>query len=116
MIRMVASIFALILLAPGYAHAAKVGAPYSCPRPADQYGARYQIMTGVYQSRQKTPGGGTVVTITVDRASPMSVPVTGAVFDATGKVTAGTRVTLVGYVGASASGAQPPFSCIELAP
>jgi hypothetical protein len=73
-------------------------------------------MTGVYQSRQKASGGGTVVTIVVDRSSPMSVPVTGDVFDAAGKLTAGTRVTLVGYVGASISGAQPPFSCIELAP
>ena len=115
MCRTAALSFAIVLLASQCLYAA-AGAPGSCPRPADQYGPRYQIMTGVYQSRQKTPGGGTVVTIMVDRASPMSVPVTGGVFDAAGKLTVGTRVTLVGYVGASTSGAQPPFSCIELAP
>src|SRR5664279_1798765 len=114
MCRTAALSFAMVLLASQCLYAAS-GAPGSCPRPADQYGPRYQIMIGVYQSRQKTRGG-TVVTIMVDRAWPMSVPGTGGVFDAAGKLTVGTRVTLVCYVGASTSGAQPPFSCIELAP
>jgi hypothetical protein len=123
MIRTVAVSFALILLAPGCSHAAEVGAPGSCPRPADQYGPRYQTMTGAYQSRGETPGGGKYVTIILDGSlkppfpvSEMSVPVSGGVFSAAGKVRPGTRVTLVGYVGHSMSGAMPPFSCIELAP
>ncbi len=115
MCRTAALSFAMVLLASQCLYAA-VGAPGSCPRPADQYGPRYQIMTGAYHSRRRTSGGGKFVTIVVDRASPISVPVTGDVFDAAGKLPAGTRVTLVGYVGASTSGAQPPYSCIELAP
>jgi hypothetical protein len=116
MCRTAALSFAMVLLASQCLYAAEVGAPGSCPRPADQYGPRYQIMTGVYQSRQKAPGGGTVVTIMVDRASPMSVPVTSDVFSVAGIVRPGTRVTLVGYVSDSMSGAMPPYSCIELAP
>jgi hypothetical protein len=112
---MAALSFAMVLLASQCLYAA-AGAPGSCPWPADQYGPRYQIMTGVYQSRQKTPGGGTVVTIMVERAAPVSVPVTGGVFSVAGNVRPGTRVTLVGYVRDSRSGAMPPYSCIELAP
>lgn len=111
---MAALSFAMILLASQCLYAA-AGAPGSCPRPADQYGPRYQIMTGLYQSRQKAPGGGTVVTIMVDRASPMSVPVTGAVFRVAGNFRPGTRVTLVSYVSESTSGAMRPYSCIEVA-
>jgi hypothetical protein len=116
MIRVIAVLpLALILLAPARSHAAEVGAHGSCPRPTDQYGPRYQIMTGAYQSRGEARGGGKYVTIIVDE-SPISVPVSGDVFSAAGKVRPGTRVTLVGYVGHSMSGAMPPFSCIELAP
>ncbi|HEY8008174.1 MAG TPA: hypothetical protein VIE66_15555 [Methylocella sp.] len=104
---------AMVLLASQSPYAA--GAPGSCPRPADHDGPRYQIVTGAYQSRQKTPGGGTVVTIKVDRASPISVPVTGAVFSVAANLQPGTRVTLVSYVGDSMSGAMRPYSCIELA-
>jgi hypothetical protein len=115
MIRMVAVSLALILLAPGCPHAAQVAPPGSCPRPTDQYGPRYQIMSGAYQSRGETQAGGKYVTIIVD-GSPNSVPVSGGMFSAAGKVRPGTRITLVGYVGHSMSGAMPPFSCIELAP
>jgi hypothetical protein len=115
MIRMIALSFAVILLAPGCPNAAEVGAPGSCPRPTDQYGRRYQIMTGAYQSRGKTQGGGKYVTIIVDE-SPNSVPISDDVFSVAGHIRTGTRVTLVGYVGHSTSGAMPPFSCIELAP
>jgi hypothetical protein len=115
MIRIVALSFAMILLASQCLYAA-VGAPGSCPRPADQYGQRYQLMTGVYQSRQKAPGGGTVVTIKMDRASPASVPVTDGVFGVARNIRAGTRLTLVSYVGDARSGAMRPYSCIELVP
>jgi hypothetical protein len=113
--RIVAVSLALILLAPGCPHAAEVGPPSSCPRPADQYGPRYQIMTGAYQSRGNEPWGGQYVTIMRDK-SPISVPVSGDVFNAAGNLRPGTRVTLVGYVSDSMSGAMPPYSCIELAP
>jgi hypothetical protein len=123
MIRQIAMSLALILPAPARSHAAEVGAPGSCPRPTDQYGPRYQTMTGAYQSRGKTQGGGKYVTIVLNRSlkppypvSEKSVPVSGDVFNAAGKIRPGTRVTLVGYVGHSMSGSMPPFSCIELAP
>jgi hypothetical protein len=122
MIRMVAVSIALLLLAPGCPHAAQVGLPGSCPRPTDQYGPRYQINTGAYQSRGETRGGGKYVTIILNGSlkppypvSEMSVAVSGDVFIATGNLSVGTRVTLVGYVGDSRSGAMPPYSCIELA-
>jgi hypothetical protein len=116
MIRMITLSAALILLAPGCTRAAEVAAPNSCPRPTDQYGRpSYQILTGAYQSRGETPGGGKFVTIIMDRAAPISVSVTGDVFDVAGNIQAGTSITLVGYVGNSMSGAQPPYSCIEVA-
>jgi len=114
MIRMATLSAALILLAFGCTNAVEVAAPNSCPRPTDQYGPRYQILTGAYQLRGETPGGGKFVTIMMDRATPTSVDVTGDVFDVAGNIPAGTRITLVGYVGNSMSGAQPPYSCIEL--
>jgi hypothetical protein len=84
---------------------------------------RYRTMSGAYQSRGKTQGGGEYVTITLNGSlkppypvSEMSVPVSGDVFNAAGKVRPGTRVTLFGYVGHSMSGATPVFSCIELVP
>jgi hypothetical protein len=46
-------------------------------------------------------------------ASPVSVNVTGNVFDVAGSLIFGTRITLVGYVKDSLSGAQPPYCCIE---
>jgi hypothetical protein len=51
----------------------------------------------------------------MDRAAPISVNVTGEVFDVAGTLAVGTRITLVGYVSNSLSGAQPPYSCIEFA-
>jgi hypothetical protein len=73
-------------------------------------------MTGAYQSRGVTPGGGKFVTITgMDRGAPISVSVTDEVFDVAGSLEAGTRINLVAYVSNSLSGAQPPYSCIELA-
>jgi hypothetical protein len=116
MIRIIAISVALILLTPACLHAEEdVGAPDSCPRPTDQYGPRYQIMAGAYQSRGETQGGEMYLTMIVD-GSPHSVPVSGNVFRAAGKVRHGARITLVGYAGHSMSGAMPPFSCIELAP
>jgi len=94
---------------------AGIGGPGSCPRPADQYGVRYQISGGAYQSRGRTPGGGKFVTILADGAAPVSVTVTDDLFRAAGALPPGARVTLVGYIQSSMSGSQPPFACAELA-
>jgi len=115
MIRLIAVSLGSILLIPGYTQAAGVGPAGSCLRPSDQYGPRYQFETGIYQSRGKGPGGGIYVTIMRD-GSPASLPVSGDVFSAAGMLRPGTRITLVGYVRDSRSGAMPPYSCIELAP
>jgi hypothetical protein len=115
MVRSVALCIGLTLLAPGCARGAEVPAVNPCPRPSDQYGPRYEIMAGTYLSRGVSPGGGKFVTIRpTDRgAAPVSVNVTDRVFDIAGTLAAGTHITLFGYVGASVSGAQPPYSCIE---
>jgi hypothetical protein len=91
--------------------------PFSrCSRPSDQYGPRYEVMTGMYRSRGVSPGGGKFMTITPkDWAAPVSLNVTDEVFDIAGTLALGTPIILVGYVSNSASGAQPPYSCIELA-
>ena len=116
MIRLAILSAALILLSLECARSAEVGRPNSCPRPSDQHGPRYEIMTGAFQSRGVTPGGGKYLTIMgMDRAAPISVNVTGEVFDVAGTLAVGTRITLVGYVSSSMSGAQPAYSCIELA-
>jgi hypothetical protein len=87
-----------------------------CPRPSDPYGLRFEIITGTYRSRGVSPGGGKFVTITGgDRAGPISVNVTDDVFVIAGTLGVGTRITLVAYPSNSMSGAQPPYSCIELA-
>ena len=116
MIRLVTLSAALILLSLECTRGAEVGRPNSCPRPSDQHGLRYEIMTGAFQSRGVTPGAGKYLTIIgMDTAAPISVNVTGEVFDVAGTLAVGTRITLVGYVSNSLSGAQPPYSCIELA-
>jgi hypothetical protein len=116
-----ASAIAVVVLAlvPALALTAKaepIGAPGSCPRPVDQYGARYESLTGVYQSRGETPGGGKFLTILPDRAvAPVSIMVTDGAFNAARTLRAGARITVVAYSSSSISGAQPPFSCLELA-
>jgi hypothetical protein len=87
-----------------------------CPRPSDQYGPRYETISGAYRSRGVSPGGGKFVTITPrgQAPTPVSVSVADNVFDIIGSLKPGTVMTLVSYVGDSRSGAQPPYSCIEL--
>jgi hypothetical protein len=107
---------ALILHASGWTPGAKVVMFNPCPRPTDQHGPRYEIISGGYQSRGVSPGGGKFVTIMgIDKAAPISVSVTGEVFEVAGTLAVGTHVTLVGYVRNSLSGAQPPYSCSEFA-
>jgi len=116
MIRLVVLCTGLILLAPVRTRGAEVVALKPCPRPSDQYGPRYQIITGTYQSRGVSPGGGKFVMISLrDWATSVSVSVTDEVFDLAGSLTIGTPITLFIYVRNSMSGAQPPYSCIELA-
>jgi hypothetical protein len=56
-----------------------------------------------------------VIVMPREAAAPVSVNVTDKVFNAAGSLKIGARITLVSYVSNSLSGAQPPFSCIELA-
>jgi hypothetical protein len=117
MIRLVVLCTGLMLLGPVRTRGAEVVAFNPCPRPSDQYGPRYQIMTGIYQSRGVSPGGGKFVTITPPwiGAASVSLNVTDEVFDIAGGLTIGTPIILVGYLSNSASGAEPPYSCIEFA-
>jgi len=88
----------------------------SCPRPSDHRGPLFETITGAFQSRGVSADGGKFVTILgIDRAGPISVNVVAEVFESTRNLAAGTRITLVSYVGDSMSGAQPPYSCLELA-
>ena len=116
MVRVIALCAGLILQAPGWTRAPEAVVLNPCPRPSDQYGARYEIMRGAFRSRGVSPGGGKFVTIVPrDGVAPVSVPVTDKVFDVAGSLIIGTRIILVGYVSDSLSGAQPPYSCVELA-
>jgi hypothetical protein len=91
----------------------------ACPRPYDQYGHRYQTVTGTFIARQDvTPGGpdGKFVLIQAPSAAgPFSEAVTDTVFESLGSVQPGTVITLFGYVISSLSGAQALYSCVEIA-
>jgi hypothetical protein len=114
MVRVIALCAGLILLAPGWTRGTEAVVFNPCPRPSDQYGPRYETVSGAYRSRGVSPGGGKFVTImSRDGAAPVSVNVTDKVFDVAGSLIIGTRITLVSYVRESLSGAQPPYSCIE---
>jgi hypothetical protein len=116
MIRMVGLGVAFVLAISGYALGAKMAAFNPCPRPSDQYGPRFEIMTGSYRSRGVSPGGGKFVTIMgKDMAAPVSVNVTDDVFAAAGTLAVGTSISLLAYPSNPMSGSQPPYSCIELA-
>jgi hypothetical protein len=115
MIRRIAVFAASILFAQTSARGAEMAAHNLCPRPSDQHGPRYEIMTGAYQSHGVTPGGGKFVTIVgVNGTAPVSVTVVDDVSALAGTLARGTRIALVGYVSNSMSGAHPPYSCIEL--
>ena len=116
MARLVALSAGLVLYALGWTRSGEVVALSRCPRPSDQYGPRYEAVSGAYQSRGVSPGGGKFVTIMPrDRAALVSLNVTDKVFDVAGSLKIRTPITVVSYVKASMSGAQPPYSCIELA-
>jgi hypothetical protein len=116
MIPMIAFYAVLIPLSPECIPGDLLAAAFNpCPRPTDQHGLRYEFVTGAYQSRGVTPGGGKFATVmAVGTASPVSLNVTDDVYDVAGTLSVGTRITLFGYVADSRSGAQPPYSCIEL--
>ena|SRR5215469_7576776 len=115
MVRLVVLCTGLILVAPVRTLGWEAVALNPCSRPSDQYGLRYEIMSGTYQSRGVSPGGGKFVTIMPrDWAASVSLNVTDHVFRIAGALTIGTPIILVGYVSNSVSGAQPPYSCIEL--
>src|SRR5215469_9446181 len=115
MVRSVALCAGLVVYALGWTLGEAAVALSPCPRPSDQYGPRYEAVSGAYQSRAVSRGGGKSVTITPSGgAAPISVNVTGKVFKAVGSLKIGARMTLLGYVTHSLSGLRPPYSCIEL--
>jgi len=116
MARLVALCAGLVVYALAWTRAEATVALSPCPRPSDQYGPRYEAVSGAYRSRGRSPGGGEFVTITLrDETAQVSLNVTDKVFDTAGSIKIGTLITLVSYARASMSGAQPPYSCIELA-
>jgi len=117
MTRLVALCAGLVLSALGWTIIAPESAALRpCPRPGDQYGTRYEAVSGEYQSRGISPRGGRFVTIMpVGEAGPISMNVSDEVFNAAGSLKIGAPITLVSYVSRSLSGAQPPYSCVELA-
>jgi hypothetical protein len=87
----------------------------SCPRPADKDGAPlYQFETGAFVARKLDEDGAWFVEITPARAKGnLTVRVTEEVYMAVASLERGRKVTLFGYVKAAASGAEPPYSCVE---
>ena len=115
MARLVTLCAGLVVYALAWTRAEATVALSPCPRPSDQYGPRYEAVSGAYRSRGLSPGGGKFVTMMPrDGAAPVSLNVTDKVFDIAGSLKIGTLITVVSYVRASMSGAQPPYSCIEL--
>ena len=116
MVRLGAVCAGLVIYALGWTRAEAAVALSPCPRPSDQYGPRYESVSGAYRSRGTSPGGGKfVIIVPGGGAGPVSLNVTDRVFDIAGSLQIGTLITVVSYVRASMSGAQPPYSCIELA-
>jgi hypothetical protein len=115
MSRLVALCAGLVLYALGWTVAAEAVEVGPCPRPNDQYGPRYETVSGAYRSRGVSPGRGNFVTIMPrNGAAPVSVNVTERIFNIAGSLVTRTPITLVSYVKDSLSGAQPPYACIEL--
>jgi hypothetical protein len=111
-----AAVLCLILFLCGSSSCAAAATFNSCPRPSDQRGPLYETVTGAFQSRGVSAGGGMFITIIENNsAGPISVNVVAGVFESTRNLPAGTRITLVGYVSNSLSGVHPPYSCLELA-
>ena len=105
----------LLLFAPAWTSTKEVVSINACPRPTDQYGPRYETLSGAYLSRGVSPGGGKFVTIMPrDGAASVSVSTTERIFRSAGSLIIGTPITLVSYVKESLSGQHPPYSCIEL--
>jgi len=114
MARLVVLCAGFILYVIGWTRVEESVALSSCLRPNDQYGPRYEVVTGAYQSRGISPGRGKFVTIMPTAgAAPVSVNVTDEVFNAAGSLKIDARIILVSYVTHSLSGSQPPYSCIE---
>ena len=115
MVRFIALCVGMVFYALGRANAEEA-ALSRCKRSVDQYGPRYEEVSGAYRSHGLSPGGGKFVTILPrDAEAPLSVTVTDEVFDVVRPLTIGTRITLVSRASHSLSGAEPPYSCIELA-
>jgi len=74
----------------------------SCSRPTDKQGAPlYQSESGTFVARKTA------------KEATRALRVTEAVYRAVESLERGRKVTLFGYVKSAASGAEPPYSCIE---
>ena len=115
MVRFNALCIGLVFYALGRA-GAEEAALSRCKRPVDQYGPRYEAVSGAYRARGVSPGGGKFVTIMPrNAAAAVAVTVTDEAFNVVGSLTVGTQITLVSRASHSLSSAQPPYSYIELA-
>ncbi len=91
-----------------------------CSRPTDAYGPKYETVTGIYNSREVTPGGGPLVILRTNAGPDMGMPagqavnITDGLYIELGSIPTGTKITLFSYVSSSLSGANPPFSCFEI--
>ena len=87
----------------------------SCSRPTDKQGAPlYQSESGTFVARKTDEGGGLFVEISPSaKEATRALRVTEAVYQAVESLERGRKVTLFGYVKSAASGAEPPYSCIE---
>jgi hypothetical protein len=107
-VRRPALAIAALLVAPAIASGA-------CPRPSGPNGPRYAVISGLYEGRGVTQGGGEFLTLLEETgAAPVSVGVTEGVFAAAGNIAIGARIALFSYVSHAMSGSAPPYSCIEL--
>jgi hypothetical protein len=114
MVRFNAVCVGLVFYALGRA-GAEEAALGRCNRPVDQYGPRYEAVSGAYRARGVSPGGGKFVTIMPRNAAAVSVTVTDEAYNVVGSLTIGTQITLVSRASHSLSSAQPPYSCVEFA-
>ena len=111
MVRLVTLCAGLVVYTLGWTRAEAAVALSPCPRPSDEYGPRYEAVSGAYRSHGVSPGGGKFVTIMPrDGAAPVSLNVTDRVLDIAGSLEIGALITVVSYVRASMSGRSRPIA------
>lgn len=93
-----------------------VAAAAKCARPRDADGPLFFELTAQFAGISTDPGGGALIGLTRSPDGPVEqVRGTDELVERLRSMNIGTRITLVAYRVSSRSGAQPPFSCVELA-